>query len=106
MEVWRASGVILPFSIPPTISSAGAKNWMRRFAYEIGPDWTPLLLSGKFAGTDPSVTFGIQLQPGGSADLFAIQVEAQIGASGYKKTLSSCGVYPNARFLDDELAIQ
>src|SRR6266404_3762243 len=74
--------------------------------YEIGPDWMPILLSGKFAGTDPSVTFGIQLQPGGSADLFAIQVEAQIGASGYKKTLSNCGVYPNARFLDDDLTIQ
>ena len=75
--------------------------------YPIGPDWTPLLLSGTFAGnTDPSVTFGIQLQPGASADLFAIQVEAQIGASGYKKTLSSCGVYPNARFLDDALAVQ
>ena len=75
-------------------------------AYQIGPDWTPILLSGKFAGTDPSVTFAIQLQPGGSADLYAIQVEAQIGASGYKKTLSSCGVYPNARFLDDALDVQ
>jgi hypothetical protein len=74
--------------------------------YEIGPDWTPILLSGKFTNTDPAVTFGIQVQPGGSADLFAIQVEAQIGASGYKKTLSSCGVYPNARFLDDALAVQ
>src|SRR5579864_1148574 len=75
-------------------------------AYEIGPAWTHLLLSGKFAGTDPSVTFGIQLPPGGSADLYASQAEAQIGASGYKKTLSSCGVYPTARFLDDEIAIQ
>jgi hypothetical protein len=75
-------------------------------AYEIGPDWTPILLSGKFAGTDSSVTFGIQLQPGGSADVYAVQVEAQIGASGYKKTLSSCGLYPNARFLDDAIAIQ
>jgi hypothetical protein len=75
-------------------------------AYEIGPDWMPLLLSGKFTGTDPSVTFGIQVQPGGSVDLFAIQVEAQIGASGYKKTLSSCGVYPTARFMDDALALQ
>jgi hypothetical protein len=75
-------------------------------AHEIGPEWTHLLLSGKFTGTDPSVTFGIQLPPGGSADLFAIQVEAQIGASGYKKTLSACGVYPKARFLDDALSLQ
>ena len=75
-------------------------------AYTIGPAWTPLLLSGKFPGTDPSVTFGIQLPAGGAADLFAIQAEAQIGASGYKKTLSSCGVYPTARFLDDAIDIQ
>jgi hypothetical protein len=75
-------------------------------AYEIGPDWTPILLAGKFTNTDPAVTFGIQVLPGGSADLFGIQVEAQIGASGYKKTLSSCGVYPNARLLDDVLSVQ
>src|SRR3984893_16333510 len=78
---------------PPLIRSTATVS--QSSAYQIGPDWTPILLSGKFAGTDPSVTFGIQLQPGGSADLFAIQVEAQIGASGYKKTLSNCGVYPN-----------
>jgi hypothetical protein len=73
--------------------------------FEIGPNWAPLLLSGQLGGTDESVTFGIQAQPGESADLYAIQVEAQAGASGYKKTTSSGGVYPQARFLSDELAI-
>jgi hypothetical protein len=75
-------------------------------AFSIGPNWTPLLLSGQLGGTDEAVTFGIQTQPGESADLYAIQVEAQAGASGYKVTTSSGGVYPQARFLNDELTIQ
>jgi hypothetical protein len=73
--------------------------------YSIGPNWTPLLLSGALAGTDEAVTFGIQTPPGGSADLYGVQVEAQAGASGYKMTTSSGGVYPAARFLDDGLSI-
>jgi hypothetical protein len=74
-------------------------------AYDIRPEWKQIVLSGKFAGLDESLTFGIQTPPGGSVDLFAIQVEAQAGASGYKKTLSSCGVYPQSRFLDDALSV-
>lgn len=75
-------------------------------AYQIGPVWSPILLTGNSPGTDPAVTFGIQLPAGGSIDVFGIQVEAQIAASGYKKTLSNCGVYPKARFLDDALSLQ
>ncbi len=75
-------------------------------AFNVGPDWKRIVLPGNFAGTDDSVTFSIQLPPGGSVDLFGIQVEAQPGASGYKQTLDSGGVYPNARFLDDTLTIQ
>jgi hypothetical protein len=74
--------------------------------YQIGPAWTPLLLTGNIPGTDPAVTFGIQVPAGGSIDVFGIQVEAQIAASGYKKTFSNCGVYPQARFLDDALSLQ
>jgi len=74
-------------------------------AFGIGPDWRSILLSGKFPGSDASVTFGIEIGAGSSADLFGVQVEAQAGASGYKKTFSKCGVYPDARFLDDSLAV-
>jgi hypothetical protein len=73
--------------------------------FSIGPNWTPLLLSAQLGGTDEAVTFAIQMQPGKSADFYAIQVEAQAGASGYKMTASSSGVYPQARLLSDELAI-
>jgi hypothetical protein len=74
--------------------------------FTAGPDWTRIVLPGNFGGTDESVTFGIQLPPGGTVDLFGLQAEAQPGASGYKQTLDSGGVYPNARFLDDTLTIQ
>jgi hypothetical protein len=75
-------------------------------AFNAGPVWARIVLSGNFSGTDDSVTFGIQLPPGGSVQIFGVQVEAQPGASGYKQTLDSGGVYPNARFLDDSLTIQ
>jgi hypothetical protein len=73
--------------------------------FSIGPDWRRILLSGSFAGSESSVTFGIQVSPGHSVDMFGIQAEAQPAASGYKKTFSKCGVYPQARFLDDALAV-
>lgn len=80
-------------------------NTSQSKAYDIGPNWTSLLLSGEFSGTDEIVTFAIQTQPGRSADLYSIQVEAQAGASGYKMTTSNSGVYPTARFLNDSLSI-
>ena len=73
--------------------------------FSVGSDWKRVLLSGKFNGSEPAVTFGIEIAAGRSVDLYAIQVEAQPGASGYKKTFSNCGVYPAARFLDDALEV-
>ena len=73
--------------------------------FSVGPDWRPILLSGKFTGPDEAVTFGIEIGPGFSVDLSDLQVEAQPGASGYKKTFSKSGVYLNARFLDDSLSV-
>ncbi len=58
--------------------------------------WTRIVLSGNFAGTDESVTFGIQLPPGGS-------VRAVWGPGGgaarsvrlQADAVDSAGVYPN-----------
>lgn len=100
------------FGLQARIASGGAITLIRSTAttsasqtYAIGPAWTPLLLSGALAGTDAAVTFGIQLSPGVSADVYGIQVEAQAGVSGYKATTSRGGVYPAARFVDDALSI-
>jgi hypothetical protein len=74
-------------------------------AFAAGPDWRRILLTGKFTGAEEVMTFGIGIGAGRSVDLFGLQVEAQPGASGYKKTFSKCGVYPQARFLDDSLSV-
>jgi hypothetical protein len=73
--------------------------------FNVGPQWKPLLLSGNFGGTEESVRFGIEVGAGNSVDIYAVQVEAQPGASGYKKTFSRSGVYSRARFMDDSLLI-
>jgi hypothetical protein len=73
--------------------------------YNIGPNWTPLLLSAALGGSDEAITFGVQIPASGSVEVFGLQVEAQAGASGYKMTTERAGVYPAARFLDDAFSI-
>jgi hypothetical protein len=73
--------------------------------FSVGPEWKPLLLSGSFGGTEESVRFGIEVGAGNWVDIYGVQVEAQPGASGYKKTLSRSGVYSRARFSNDSLSI-
>jgi hypothetical protein len=61
---------------------------------------------GGSPGVDESpVTFGIEVAPGGSVDVFGAQVDAQWGPSAYRRTLARGGVYGSARFDQDELAV-
>ncbi|MGH9661111.1 MAG: hypothetical protein ACRD96_21365, partial [Bryobacteraceae bacterium] len=73
--------------------------------YDVGTSWQRLALSGAFSGTEESLRFGLEVEAGRSVTVFGVQVEAQAGASGYRKTTSRCGVYPQARFDDDELSL-
>jgi len=52
-----------------------------------------------------SVIFGAELEAGASVDLFGMQVEAQRGASDYRKTGGTGGVYEESRFAQDELTV-
>jgi hypothetical protein len=74
-------------------------------SFGIGVEWKRITLAGAFGGTEEAVTFGAELSAGQTVELFGFQAEAQPGASGYKKTLSACGLYPAARFASDELAL-
>jgi hypothetical protein len=67
--------------------------------------WRRLLFASTSAGNQDTVAFGFEIAPGASVEVFGMQVEAQIGASLYKRTTSRAGVYANARFRDDALAI-
>lgn len=68
-----------------------------------GPVWNRAVFASSSENTDESVVFGVELAPEASVDLYGAQVEAQIGASSYKKTTASGGIYPNTRFGGDNL---
>jgi hypothetical protein len=67
--------------------------------------WRRASLEVELALNTNSVVFGAQLDPGASVDLFGMQVEAQRGASDYRRTGASGGVHSNARFAEDELTV-
>ena len=66
-------------------------------------DWRRISLSGNGIGA-ASEEFGIELPAGASVDVFGLQLEPQAGASVYKPSRLA-GVYENAYFKDDVLAI-
>jgi hypothetical protein len=81
--------------------STDTKNVVKDIA--VTPHWTRLVLSSKLDDLQTSTVFGIALAPGAQLEVFGLQAEAQPGASAYKKTTNRCGIYPAARFADDNL---
>lgn len=69
----------------------------------VTPQWRRLSFAAQSAGTEESVRFGLELASGAAVEVFGLQVEPQIAASGYRKTAARGGVYPNARLADDRL---
>ena len=67
--------------------------------------WVRTSLEVALGLSTESVAFGVVLDVGAIVDLFGMQVEAQPGASDYKKTGGSGGVYDAARFAEDELTV-
>jgi hypothetical protein len=51
-----------------------------------------------------SITFGLEIPPGAAVDIYGMQSEPQGAASTYKPSAKG-GVHPEARLLDDFLAI-
>ncbi len=66
-------------------------------------NWNRIVISAN-GGSKETVEFGIEFPASAAADLFGIQVEAQAGPSAYKSSTSG-GVYRNAWFRDDFLAL-
>lgn len=71
----------------------------------IGPTWTRVAVSGKLNDPGVGLTVGINLEPGQQVQLYGPQVEAQIVASRYRPTAQTGGVYANAHWGIDQLAI-
>lgn len=89
-------------SVTLSIAAAGASA-TKTFA--LGTQWTRISLAANLGQNTTPVTFGAQLPAGGTVQLFGIQVEAQPGASDYKQTGATGGVYTNARFGSDTLTV-
>jgi hypothetical protein len=73
--------------------------------FAVGAQWVRVSLSANLGLSTNSVTFSAQMSAGGTVDLFGMQVEAQLGASDYKQTGTSGGVYSNARFGADTITV-
>ena len=70
-----------------------------------GPNWARIAISGKQSTTAESMTPGIVVAAGQSLDVFGLQLEAQPGASAYKRTFSANGVYAGAHLKEDALDV-
>jgi hypothetical protein len=68
--------------------------------------WMRYLVSAAPGGSADITTFSLLLPPGGLVDVTGVQAEAQPGAGAYRKTVNSCGIYPQARFEQDTILWQ
>jgi hypothetical protein len=100
LSVWARtdSGTSVTLAISTTGGSA-----TKTFA--LGTQWARVSLGANLGQNTASVTFAALMAAGGTVDLFGMQVEAQLGASDYKQTGTSGGVYPNARFGADKITV-
>lgn len=85
------------------------KQWCtavsRSTAATVWSGWGRVLLSANLAFSEERVYFGLGLPAGASVEVCGLQVEAQRGASEYKRTYDRGGIYPRARFASDELGV-
>lgn len=89
-------------SVTLSISTAGGSS-TKTFA--LGTQWARISLSANLGQATESVTFAALIPAGGAIDLFGMQAEAQSGYSDYKLTGAAGGVYANARFGTDKIAV-
>jgi hypothetical protein len=98
LSVWaRGSGSVA------LVASTTGGSATRSFA--VASQWKRMAMNIGLSQNTSSVTFGAQLAPSATVDLFGMQVEAQPGMSDYKKT-GAGGVYAKTRFFDDQLMVR
>ncbi len=82
------------------LRSAGDEQSM---TYTLESQWKRFHFGGQFWSSGSGVEVGLRLNEGASADITAIQLEAQCSPSRYKRSSSLGGVYPDARFAQDSV---
>ncbi len=73
--------------------------------FRIGTSWERLVHSFELTGPEETVTAGVSLAAGANVEVFGFQLEAQAGASKYKRTTARSGVQLNACFDADSLVL-
>jgi hypothetical protein len=68
-----------------------------------GPSWRRVTSAGRLEGGSEGIHFGLEVPAGGAVEVCGMQVEAQRGATAYKKTSGHGGVHAPARFAQDDL---
>lgn len=89
-------------SVTLTAATAGVNTAVE---FALTANWQHIWIPVNLAQATTSVTFGAELAPGATADLFGMQAEAQPAPSDYKMTGINGGVYANARFAADALTV-
>src|SRR5271165_3961217 len=90
-----------PCTIDLAVSTTG-QDWTA--PVNVGTRWARASVSVALSTTQDGVHFGIQLPVGFRVYAFGAQVEAQLAAGPYKKTIDLAGVYSTARFDSDSLS--
>ena len=100
LSVWAQSSG--GSNVTLTIWSTGG-SVSRTFA--LTGEWARVQLGANLGLNTTQVTFGAQLDAGGSVNLFGVQVETQLAPSDYKQTGATGGVYAKARFAEDQITV-
>ena len=98
MSVWAQSAAAALITLFQNTATKSASQ-----GFTIGPVWTRLEYGANLGAPEDAVNFGVTVEGGSAVELFGFQVEAQVGASKYRKTTEGNGVYASAWFLDDTL---
>lgn len=106
------SGYQYCFSVYVSSSNPSAVTMIRRgsaaqdeTSVSIGPSWARVVSSGSLSDTGIGFAAGISLAPGQQVQVYGPQLEAQVAPSRYRPTTNVGGVYANAHWGGDHLAI-
>ena len=87
-----------------TLTTAGATNQQAQ-TFSLSSIWNRFVTNAALGDIGTQYSVSISIAAGQTITLFGPQLEAQIAPSSYKPTFQSGGVYPNAHWAMDELAI-
>ncbi len=100
LSVWAKTTGVSNVTLSATTTGGSATRIIA-----LTSEWSRVFLNVELGLNTESVVFGVVLNVGAIVDLFGMQAEAQPGASDYKKTGGSGGLYAQARFAEDELTV-